>query len=276
MADKKVASLAEGGPILAGKVALISGGARGMGASHARSFVAAGARVVIADILDDEGEALAAELGSENCVYTTLDVTSESAWKDAVKFVVDTFGKIDVLVNNAGVACHSPIEDCELSLFQRVIDINQTGVFLGMREVIRPMVAAGGGSIINISSIDGITGMENVLPYVASKFAVTGMTKTAALELAGRNIRVNSIHPGYIETPMMGGFDTDDSTNVSDGVQLMRDYCNYRVPAKRIGQSQDITNIALFLASDASAYCNGSQFVCDGGMLAGEILPDMG
>jgi len=252
---------------LDGKVALITGAARGMGESHARLFVREGAQVAIADILTAEGETVAKDLG-DAALFVELDVTSEEDWKRAVAATVDRFGKLDVLVNNAGIACRAPIEETSVELFRRVTEINQTGVFLGIREVIAPMTEAGGGSIVNISSIDGLIGMANVLPYVASKFAVTGMTKTAALELAGRNIRVNSIHPGYIETPM---------ANISEdprGAVYLREYCAERVPAGRIGQPSDISNLALFLASEASAYCNGSQFVSDGGVIAGEILPD--
>jgi 3alpha(or 20beta)-hydroxysteroid dehydrogenase len=257
---------------LDGKVALISGGARGMGESHARLFAAEGAKVVIGDVLTAEGAAVAKDLG-EAAIFVELDVTSEEGWKNAVETTLAQFGRLDVLVNNAGVACSCPIEETSLELYRRVTEINQTGVFLGMREVIAPMVAAGGGSIINISSIDGLIGMANVLPYVASKFAVTGMTKTAALELGGRNIRVNSIHPGYIETPMSSSVGVgDDNPEMAD---FFKQYVASRVPAGRIGQSSDISNLALFLASDASSYCNGSQFVSDGGMIAGEIIPGM-
>ena len=259
---------------LTDKVALVSGGSRGMGASHVRALVNSGAKVILGDILEEQGEALEQELGS-NAKFVQLDVTKEDNWKEAVNEAMSLFGALHILVNNAGVACHSPLENCSLEEYRRVTEINQTGVFLGMREVISAMRETGEGSIINISSIDGITGMANVLPYVASKFAVTGMTKTAALELARYNIRTNSIHPGYIETPMISGFDTDSETNVEDGVQMMRDYCAYRVPSGRVGKSEDITNIVLFLASEASSYCNGSQFICDGGLTSGEILPEV-
>lgn len=260
---------------LQGKVALISGGARGMGESHARFFVKEGAKVAIADVLHNEGKTLAKELG-DAAIYLELDVTSESQWKTAVESTLSQFGKLDILVNNAGVACNAPIEETSLESYRRVTEINQTGVFLGMREVIKPMTKNGGGSIINISSIDGLYGMANVLPYVASKFAVTGMTKTGALELGGRNIRVNSIHPGYIETPMVTSFEDEENDNqIIDATEMMREYCKVRVPAKRIGKPEDVSAIAVFLASDASIYCNGSQFVVDGGMMAGEVIPDM-
>lgn len=255
---------------LDGKVALITGGARGMGESHARLFVAEGAQVVVADVLTAEGEAVAKDLG-EAASFVELDVTSEEAWKNAVETTVAHFGKLDVLVNNAGVAGACPIEETSLDEYRRVTEINQTGVFLGIREAIKPMVAAGGGSIINISSIDGLIGMANVLPYVASKFAVTGMTKTAALELGGRNIRVNSIHPGYIETPMSSSVGVGGEN--PEMAEFFKNYVAKRVPAGRIGQPIDISNLALFLASDASSYCNGSQFVSDGGMISGEVIP---
>jgi 3alpha(or 20beta)-hydroxysteroid dehydrogenase len=246
-----------------------------MGESHARFFVNEGAKVAIADILHNEGKALAAELG-EAAIYLEMDVTSESQWQAAVEKTISQFGKLDILVNNAGVACNAPIEETSLESYRRVTEINQTGVFLGIREAIKPMTENGGGSIINISSIDGLHGMANVLPYVASKFAVTGMTKTAALELGSRNIRVNSIHPGYIETPMVTSFEDEENDNhIVDATEMMREYCKVRIPAKRIGKPEDVSAIAVFLGSDASVYCNGSQFVVDGGMTSGEVIPDM-
>ena len=259
---------------LSEKVALVSGGARGMGASHVRALVESGAKVIFGDILEADGFKLEEELNLA-AKFTNLDVTNENSWKEAVNKAVDLFGGLHILINNAGVACNSPIETCTLKEYRRVIDINQTGVFLGMREVIPAMRKTGEGSIINISSIDGIIGMPNILPYVASKFAVTGMTKTAALELAKYNIRTNSIHPGYIETPMIGGFGEEAQDKIDDGINMIRKYCANRVPSGRIGNSNDITNLVLFLSSEASSYCNGSQFVCDGGLTAGEVIPEM-
>ena len=184
-----------------GKVALISGGARGMGASHARMLVGEGAKVVIGDILDDEGKALADELG-EAARYVHLDVTQPEHWESAVSTAVSEFGHLNVLVNNAGIVALGQLKKFDLAKWQKVLDVNLTGTFLGMRASIDSMIAAGGGSIINVSSIEGLRGAPMVHPYVASKWAVRGLSKSAALELAPHKIRVNSIHPGFIRTPM--------------------------------------------------------------------------
>ncbi|MFZ1175924.1 MAG: SDR family NAD(P)-dependent oxidoreductase, partial [Mycobacterium sp.] len=180
-----------------GKVALISGGARGMGASHARLLVEEGAKVVIGDILDDEGKALAAEINAtgDAARYVHLDVTQPDQWDAAVATATSEFGKLDVLVNNAGIVALGQLKNFDLAKWQKVIDVNLTGTFLGMRVAVEPMTAAGGGSIINVSSIEGLRGAPAVHPYVASKWAVRGLAKSAALELAPLNIRVNSIHP---------------------------------------------------------------------------------
>jgi len=251
---------------LDGKVAMISGSARGMGRAEVRLFAAEGAKVVVTDVADSEGEIVAKEIG-ENAIYHHLDVASESKWNAAVKAATDAFGKLDVLVNNAAIVIPSYMRDLSLENYQAVIDVNQTGVFLGMKSVVPAMEAAGGGSIINISSIDGIIGMDIVFSYVASKFAVRGMTKVAALELAPLGIRVNSIHPGFVHTSMGNA-----EGRPNDRTMLDR-YSARRVPLKRTGEPEDIAKLALFLASDDSSYCTGSEFVADGGMLAGEPLP---
>ncbi len=248
---------------LDGKVALITGGARGMGKSHARSFVAEGARVVIGDLLDDKGEALAAELGEKNCRYVHHDVTSEQEWSVAVTAATDAFGKLDVLVNNAGILRRASIAKMTLAEFRQVIDVNLVGEWLGIKSVIEPMTAAGGGSIVNVSSVEGFTGAAGLSAYSASKFGVRGITRSAAQELGRRGIRVNSIHPGGVITTMtMTAFET--FTDVDDGAGFMA-----RMPIPRFAKSAEISPLVVFLASDESSYCTGSEFVVDGGMLSG-------
>ena len=249
---------------LGGRVALISGGSRGQGAAEARLFTAEGASVVIGDVLDDEGKAIAEELG-EAAAYVHLDVRRKEDWAGAVATATDTFGGLDVLINNAGVFRLSSIEDTTPEDYMSLIEVNQLGVFLGMQAVIAAMTTAGRGSIVNISSVDGLVGMAGSVSYVASKFAVRGMTKVAALELGPRGIRVNSIHPGGVDTPMIRDLQIGDIT--LDGTGAMG-----RVPLGRIGTPEDVARLALFLASDDSSYCTGSEFTIDGGLLAGPNL----
>jgi 3alpha(or 20beta)-hydroxysteroid dehydrogenase len=233
-----------------GKVALISGGARGMGAAHARVLVGEGAKVVIGDILDEEGKALADGLG-EAARYTHLDVTQPDDWKAAVDTALNDFGTLNVLVNNAGIVALGQLGKFDLAKWQKVIDVNLTGTFLGIQAAVEPMKAAGGGSIINVSSIEGLRGAVMVHPYVASKWAVRGLSKSAALELAPHKIRVNSIHPGFIRTPMTKHLPDDMVT----------------VPLGRPGDSNEVANFVLFLASDESSYATGAEFVMDGGLV---------
>ncbi len=244
---------------LDGKVAIVSGAARGQGEAEARRFVEAGAKVLLGDVLDDEGAKAAANIGGD-AVYRHLDVTDEASWADTVADVEQRWGRLDVLVNNAGIARFAPLAMTSLDDYMAVISVNQVGVFLGMRSVIDLMTRSGGGSIVNTSSVDGMTGMLGVTAYVASKFAVRGMTKTAALELGPAGIRVNSIHPGGVDTPMLHpeGMPSFDLSQVFQSV-----------PLKRIATPDDIAELALFLASDRSSYCTGSEFVIDGGLLAG-------
>jgi 3alpha(or 20beta)-hydroxysteroid dehydrogenase len=233
-----------------GKVALISGGARGMGASHARLLVEEGAKVVIGDILDERGKAVADEIG-DAARYVHLDVTQPDQWDAAVATATGEFGKLDVLVNNAGIVALGQLKNFNLDEWQKVIDVNLTGTFLGMRVAVEPMTAAGGGSIINVSSIEGLRGAPAVHPYVASKWAVRGLSKSAALELARFNIRVNSIHPGFIRTPMTAGLSED---------MVM-------IPLGRSAESREVSTFVVFLASDESSYATGSEFVMDGGLV---------
>jgi 3alpha(or 20beta)-hydroxysteroid dehydrogenase len=233
-----------------GKVALITGGARGMGASHARLLVAEGAKVVIGDILDDEGKALAEQLGPA-ARYVHLDVTDEAQWHAAVATAIHEFAGLTVLVNNAGIVALGKIGKFDMSQWHKVIDVNLTGTFLGMQAVVDAMKAAGGGSIINVSSIEGLRGAPMVHPYVASKWAVRGLSKSAALELAPHNIRVNSLHPGFIRTPMTQHLPEDMVT----------------IPLGRPAESHEVSTFVVFLASDESSYATGSEFVMDGGLV---------
>ncbi|MCV7400814.1 glucose 1-dehydrogenase [Mycobacterium fragae] len=233
-----------------GKVALISGGAQGMGAAHARMLVGEGAKVVIGDILDEKGKALADELGNA-ARYVHLDVTQPDDWEAAVSTALNDFGALNVLVNNAGIVALGQIGKFDMAKWQKVIDVNLTGTFLGMQAAVEPMKAAGGGSIINVSSIEGLRGAVMVHPYVASKWAVRGLTKSAALELGPHNIRVNSIHPGFIRTPMTKHFPDDMVTT----------------PLGRPGQSDEVATFVVFLASDESSYATGAEFVMDGGLV---------
>jgi 3alpha(or 20beta)-hydroxysteroid dehydrogenase len=246
---------------LAGKVAIITGAARGQGAAAARRFVDEGARVVIADVSDEVGKELAEELGAA-AYYRHLDVSAEDDWAAVVDEAVDTLGGLDVLVNNAGVLHFSALAETTLADYERVIRINQFGCFLGMRAAARAM--RDGGSIVNVSSVEGIAGMPMVVAYTASKFAIRGMTKVAALELGPRGIRVNSVHPGMIDTKMVqdaiGGYEVD-LTPVTKKLAL-----------RRVGKSEEIAELVVFLASDRSSYSTGSEFVADGGSLATHAL----
>lgn len=233
-----------------GKVALISGGARGMGAAHARALAAEGAKVVIGDILDADGKALADDIG-EAARYVHLDVTEEEEWTAAVQTAVDDFGKLNVLVNNAGIVALGLIGQFDMAKWHKVIDVNLTGTFLGMQASVDAMKAAGGGSIINVSSIEGMRGAVMMHPYVASKWAVRGLSKSASLELGVHQIRVNTIHPGFIRTPMTKYFPDNMLT----------------IPLGRPGQSDEVSTFVVFLASDESRYATGAEFVMDGGVV---------
>ena len=244
---------------LEGKVALITGGARGQGAEEGRLFAAEGATVVLTDVLDDEGTATAAGIGSA-ASYRHLDVRSESEWEAVVDAVVTEHGRLDVLVNNAGIDLVRKLDATTLEEFERVVSINLTGTFLGMRTAARAMTKAGsGGSIVNISSVAGLQAVANHGAYSGTKFAVTGLTRTAALEWGRHGIRVNSVHPGLIETPMTAGMRAFTDATV-------RAKAERNIPLGRMGQSADIANMVLFLASDDSSYCTGQAFVVDGGV----------
>lgn len=246
---------------LTGKVALISGSARGQGAAEAELFVREGARVVVSDVLDDLGRATAAALG-DRARYVHLDVTQDSDWQDAVAEAERAFGRLDILVNNAGIGItpHPMLRTTEED-HQRTMAINLDGVWRGMRAAVPAMQRAGGGAIVNISSIDGLVGVGYMASYVASKFAVAGLTKAAALELGRSNIRVNSVHPGVIATPMLDAASPELLERLHG---LMR-----QQPIARIGRPEEVANVVLFLASDEASYVTGTGIVVDGGHLAG-------
>jgi len=243
------------GSRLAGKVAIVTGAARGQGAAEAARFVDEGARVVLTDILDTEGAATAIRLG-ERTEYRHHDVGSHDDWHDLVEHVVATYGGVDILVNNAGISRAGAIDEFLWEDFDAMVRINQRGVLLGMRTVIAPMRRAGGGSIINVASGSALRGMPDFVCYSGTKFAVRGMTQVAAAELGPDNIRVNVIHPGCIDTPM-------HQLNSPQRQTMLLD----RIPLHRFGGSDEVANLALFLASDESAYITGGDFQVDGGIM---------
>ncbi len=243
------------------KVAIITGAARGQGAVEAQLFAAEGAKVVVSDILDAEGKETAAGIG-DAAIYCHHDVRHEDSWAEVVSAAEQAFGKVDTLVNNAGILLMTPMLETSLEDYMRVIEVNQVGCFVGMKAVAEPMRRAGGGSIINISSTAGMTGTPGLVAYTASKFAMRGMTKVAALELGPLGIRVNSIHPGGVATPMVG-------MDVDDEVPEERDQFFVGQPIPRIGKASEVAKLALFLASNESSYSTGAEFIVDGGMLAG-------
>jgi 3alpha(or 20beta)-hydroxysteroid dehydrogenase len=242
---------------LTNQTALITGGARGIGAAIAKLFLQEGAAVIITDILREEGELTASALGS-HCLFVQHDVTLASAWKQVVSFGEAKFGPITILVNNAGVVLNKSLQQTTLDEFETILRINTTGPFLGIEALLPSMLRNRKGSIINISSVAGLVGFSNCIAYVTSKFALRGMTKTAALELANSGIRVNSIHPGVIRTPMV----------MNDSMADLIDQVTADIPMHRIGEPLEIAQLALFLASDESSYCTGAEFTADGGLTA--------
>jgi len=240
-------------------VAFVTGGARGQGAAEARAFVRDGARVVIADIRDEEGEALAAELG-EAARYVHLDVADEDQWRAAVGAAEAAFGPVTALVNNAGVIRSSPVTEETLDGFRRILDVNLVGAFLGVRAVAPAMTRAGGGSIVNVSSIAGLTAARGTAAYTASKWGLRGLTKTAAIELWGSGIRVNSVHPGVIDTELL--------TSTGRRREEFLERWQSRLLVPRLGTSEDVAELVVFLCSDEASYLTGSELLIDGGLLA--------
>ena len=239
------------------KVAIITGGARGQGAAEARLFAAEGARVIVTDLLLNEGQAIAKEIGG---VFIAHNVADESQWAEVVRQTLALHERIDVLINNAGIFRRGNLRTTTLAEYRQVIDVNQVGVFLGMQAVAPTMTQQKSGSIVNISSIAGFLGAAGAIAYGASKWAVRGMTKAAGIELAKHGVRVNSIHPGMIDTDMM--------TEVTGGDSARFERIERSVPLGRTAAADEVAKMALFLASDDSSYCTATEFVVDGGVTA--------
>jgi len=243
-----------------GMTVVVTGGARGMGEAHVRGFVAEGARVVVTDVLDEEGHALAEELG-DAAMYVHLDVSDEAQWRSVVQRADESFGPVHVLVNNAGIGgVPTALVDTDIDVWHRVLAVNLDGTFLGIKTVVPSMLRGGvGGAIVNISSFAGLMGSPLLGAYGASKFAVRGLTKTAAMELGPHGIRVNSVHPGYIRTPILEG--------------IPDEAIHGRLAIERVATPADVTPVVLFVASSDAGYCTGAEFAVDGGWSAGEPTP---
>lgn len=242
------------------KVAIITGGARGMGAATVRLFAAEGAKVVIGDVLDADGEKLAQELKG-SAIFVHLDVTDENSWKNAISKAISTFGNIDVLVNNAGILLFKTIVDTTKADFERVLSVNIVGTFLGTKMVGEHMIKNGRGSIVNISSVDGMKAANSIGAYCASKWASRGFTKVAAMEFGHKGVRVNSVHPGGVDTAMGNPY-SEAKAEVNKRYTM--------VPMQRVGEPEEVARTSLFLASDDSSYLCGAEIAVDGGMLVGQ------
>lgn len=257
---------------LSGRVAVVTGAARGQGAEHARVLVGAGARVVLTDLAEAAGESLAEELrgvadaggaaqpGGGAAHFVRHDVASAANWARVTEAAVHRYGRIDVLVNNAGVWRTAPVAEQSEEGFRELLDVNLLGPFLGIQAVLPVMRDGGGGSIINISSTAGLTGIPGHSAYGATKFGLRGLTRSAALDVAAEGIRINSVHPGMIDTPAIA--------SVTGGGPDVRDQDRPHIPLRRIGTPQDVAGLVRFLASDAASYITGTEFTVDGGLTA--------
>ncbi|NBM17765.1 SDR family NAD(P)-dependent oxidoreductase [Streptomyces sp. GC420] len=258
---------------LDGRVVVITGAARGQGEQEARLFVAEGARVLLGDVLDDRGEALAKELGEDVAKYVRLDVSREEDWSAAVAAAEENFGgKVDGLVNNAGILRFNELVSTPLEEFLEVVRVNQVGVFLGMRACAPGIRAAGGGTIVNTASYTALSGMTLLTSYAATKAAIVGMTRVAALELAPHGIRVNAMCPGAVDTPMTSAAALDPALDTPETAAAVEELYRRIVPLGRIGRPEEVAALALFLTSADSSYITGQPFVVDGGWLAGVSL----
>ncbi|WP_024795810.1 SDR family NAD(P)-dependent oxidoreductase [Tomitella biformata] len=248
-----------------GRVAIITGAAQGMGEATARLFAAEGATVVITDVLEEKGRALAADIGGD-AVFRGLDVSDEASWAAVVAFAVERFGRVDVLVNNAGMLQFSSVEGLDVDATRTLLGVNLLGPMMGAKHVVPVMKAAGKGVIVNISSVDGLRGVNGLSAYTASKWALRGLTKTQALELGPSGIRVCSVHPGGVDTALGNPFGRE-------GDELQANYQN--VPLRRIGLPEEVARVTAFVASDDASYMNGAELAVDGGWSAGTYYPGL-
>ncbi|MFF4370266.1 SDR family NAD(P)-dependent oxidoreductase [Streptomyces sp. NPDC001594] len=258
---------------LDGRVVIVTGAARGQGEQEARLFAAEGARVVLGDVLDEQGAAVAKEIteehGEDRARYVRMDVSREEDWTAAMAVAKEAFGRVDGLVNNAGILRFNELTATPLEEFEQVVRVNQVGAFLGIKAVAPEIGAAGGGTIVNTSSYTGLTGMAYVGAYAATKAAVLGLTRVAALELAARNVRVNAMCPGAVDTPMANPGLLDPAGMTDEAREAMADLYRKVVPLGRVGRPEEIARLALFLTSEDSSYITGQPFVIDGGWTAG-------
>ncbi|MFE3632610.1 SDR family NAD(P)-dependent oxidoreductase [Streptomyces goshikiensis] len=255
---------------LDGRVVVITGAARGQGEQEARLFAAEGARVLLGDVLDERGAAVAKDIGEDRARYVRLDVSREEDWAAAVATAKEAFGgSVDGLVNNAGILRFNELTATPLAEFQQIVQVNQVGAFLGIKALAPEIEAAGGGTIVNTSSYTGLTGMAYVGAYAATKAAVLGLTRVAALELAAKNIRVNAMCPGAVDTPMANPGLLDPAGPTDESREAMAELYRRVVPMGRVGRPEEIARLALFLTSEDSSYITGQPFVIDGGWMAG-------